>query len=113
MMNWFTPWLNSAWMGLWIREDKRHSKEAFRNLIDLMNEALELVPVIMGVTRQPELIEIHRKLGYDISMVVNNLYGDFPGWIVSLHKSNFRFLKEKENGRQARSEFPANAAGTG
>ena len=96
MAIWFSSWMNAAWMGLWIREDKRQSIKYFQNLTSAMREAFKLVPVIMGVTKKPEILEIHRKLGYDISIVVPDLYGDKPGWIVQLHRDQFRFLKEKQ-----------------
>ena len=96
MAIWFSSWMNAAWMGLWIREDKRQSIKYFQNLTSAMREAFKLVPVIMGVTKKPEILEIHRKLGYDISIVIPDLYGDKPGWIVQLHRDQFRFLKEKQ-----------------
>lgn len=95
---WLTSWMNAAWMGLWIREDKRQSKKCFTNLVDAMRETFKLVPVIMGVTKKPEILEIHKKLGYDISIVVPDLYGAKPGWIVQLHRDQFRFLKQKQKG---------------
>ena len=96
MAVWFSSWMNSAWMGLWVREDKRHSMSFHKNLFPLLRGAFKLVPVIMGVTKKPEILEIHRKLGYDISIVVPNLYGDKPGWIVQLHRDQFKFLKKKQ-----------------
>ncbi len=95
MAIWFSSWMNAAWMGLWIREDKRQSIKYFQNLVGALREAFKLVPIVMGVTKRSEILEIHRKLGYDISIVVPDLYGDKPGWIVQLHRDQFRFLKEK------------------
>ena len=95
MSVWLSSWMNAAWMGLWIREDKRQSRKCFTNLIEVMRETFKLLPVIMGVTQRPEILEIHRKLGYDISIIVPDLYGSKPGWIVQLHRDKFRFLKEE------------------
>ena len=97
MLVWFSPWLNSAWMGLWCREDMRFKMSLSKNLFTVMSEAFKFFPVIMGVTKQPDLLEIHKKLGYNISQIVPELYGDSPGWIVSLHKSHFKHLKEPKN----------------
>ena len=93
---WFSPWLNAAWMGLWCREDMRHSMKFHKNLFPLMREAFNRVPVIMGVTQKPEILEIHKKLGYDISIVIPELFKTKPGWIVQLHKDQFRFLEPKK-----------------
>ena len=93
---WFSSWLNSAWMGLWVRKDMRHSMKFHKTLFPVLREAFKLVPVIMGVTQKPEILEIHKKLGYDISIVVPELFGDKPGWIVQLHKDRFRFLNKKK-----------------
>jgi len=98
MLVWFSEFLNSAWMGLWCREDMRHKMKFSKNLFPVMSEAFKLKPVIMGVTRQPDLLEIHKKLGYNVSLIVPELYGEDPGWLVSLHKSNFKYLKEPEDG---------------
>lgn len=97
MAVWFSSWMNAAWMSLWVRKDMRHSMKLHKNLFPVMREAFKLVPLIMGVTKQPEILEIHRKLGYDISIVVPDLYGDKPGWIVQLHRDQFRFLEKKTN----------------
>ncbi len=94
MAIWFSSWMSAAWMGLWIREDKRQSIKYFKNLVGALREAFKLVPVVMGVTKRPEILEILRKMGYDISIVVPDLYGDKPGWIVQLHRDKFKFLKE-------------------
>jgi len=67
-----------------------------KTLFPVLREVFKLVPVIMGVTKRPEILEIHRKLGYDISIVIPNLYGDKPGWIVQLHRDKFRFLNKKK-----------------
>jgi len=93
---WFSSWMNAAWMGLWVRKDMRHSMKFHKTLFPILREAFKLVPVIMGVTKLPEILEIHRKLGYDISIVVPELYGDKPGWIVQLHRDKFRFLNKRE-----------------
>jgi len=93
---WLSSWMNAAWMGLWIREDKRQSRKCFSNLVEVMRETFKLLPVIMGVTQRPEILEIHRKLGYDISIVIPDLYGSKPGWIVQLHRDKFKFLKENK-----------------
>jgi hypothetical protein len=96
MLVWFNQWLNSAWMGLWCREDMRHKMKFSKNLFTVMSEAFRFFPVIMGVTKRADLLEIHKKLGYNVSLIVPELYGDSPGWLVSLHKNNFKHLKEPE-----------------
>ena len=62
-----------------------------------MTEAFKLTPVIMGVTKQPDLLEIHKKLGYNISLIVPELYGDDPGWIVSLHRNDFKHMRKPKD----------------
>ena len=98
MLVWFTPWLNSAWMGLWCREDMRPHLSFSKNLFKIMSEAFKLTPVIMGVTQQPDLLEIHKKLGYNISLVVPELFGDSPGWMVYLHKNDFKYIRKSKDG---------------
>ena len=97
MLVWFNPWLNGTWMGLWCREDMRFKMSFSKNLFTIMTEAFKLTPLIMGVTKQPDLLEIHKKLGYNISLIVPELYGDDPGWIVALHRNDFKHMREPKN----------------
>ena len=93
MIMWFTPWLRGSFAGLWVREDMRRTKTAYKNLVTLYHGAFELVPVILGVTKLPDILEMHTKLGYDISTIVPHLFGDKPGWIVHLTKEKFLKLR--------------------
>ena len=89
---WYTPWIESIMQGVWIREDHRHSKDVFKDWMRLLNAYFLQYNVVMGITKRPELLAEHIKLGYDITDPIPNLFGDRPGWIVNLQKNNFRFL---------------------
>lgn len=99
---WFAPFLSSMWQGLWVREDKRKSPGVFKSWIGVLNDVLEHIPVIIGITKRPELLEPHKKLGYDISMAIPEIYEGKTGWLVQLHRSRFKYLKtgDSSNGRQ-------------
>ena len=98
MLVWFTPWLNATYMGLWCREDMRFKMKFTKNLFAIMTETFKLTPVIMGVTKRSDLLEILKKLGYNISLVVPELFGDSPGWMMYLHKNDFKHMR-KPNGK--------------
>ena len=99
---WFQPFLSGFWQGLWVRSDKRKSPKVFKNWIDVLNQVFEHTNIILGITKRHELLEPHSKLGYDISMVIPDIYEGSSGWIVQLNKHRFKYLKTKEteNGRR-------------
>lgn len=96
---WFEKFVASAWMGMYFRPDcrKGNSRLQFEALVYAMNEAFQYVHTITGVTCRADILEAHRKLGYTISKQIDDLYGEGkPGWIVSLNKKDFKYLKENE-----------------
>ncbi len=92
-MCWFYPFLSGMWQGLWIREDKRKAPSVFKAWIGVLNDVLEHTPIILGITKRHELLEPHKKLGYDISMAIPELYEGKTGWLVQLHRNRFKYLK--------------------
>ena len=93
MIMWFTPWFSGSFVGLWIRDDMRRTKTAYENLMTLHRGAFELVPVLLSVTKLPEILEMHVKLGYDISTAIPHLFEGRPGWLTHLTKEKFLKLR--------------------
>lgn len=46
-------------------------------------------PSVLGTTWQPELLEIHKKMGYDIVGVLPNIHGQEYLWFMHLTKEKF------------------------
>ncbi len=90
---WFAPFLSTMWQGLWFREDKRRSKAVLKNMTEVLNEIFIHIPVIIAITKKPDLLELLRNLGYDISMAIPEIYEGNTGWLVQLHRNRFKYLK--------------------
>jgi hypothetical protein len=97
---WFSPFLSAVWQGMWVREDKRQSPSVFKDWISVLNEIFTYVPTVLGLTKRADLLEPHKKLGYDISLVIPEIYEGQAGWLVQLHRNRFKYYKpgEQANG---------------
>ena len=63
---------------------------------------------ILGITKQEDLLDLHRKLGYVIMGPVPNLFDDDEAWIMYLTQESFETsrvfavankLEEREHGK--------------
>lgn len=61
---WVEPFASGAFFSLWVRPDYRKRSAALRNVNFVYDQAIKKFPVLIGVTRQPELHEMHLKVGY-------------------------------------------------
>ena len=86
---WFEPVLSGAFMGLWLRADKRRSRSAYRSILTLYREALTVWPVLIGVTRHERLLDQHRRLGYTLLGKIPLLFDDEGAYILTLTKQTF------------------------
>jgi hypothetical protein len=86
---WFQPAMSGAFSGLWVRPDKRRSPSVFRQIELGYSSALCHWPVLIGVTKQEQLLKAHRKLGYDVLGRVPHLWNGDPAWIVILTREGF------------------------
>ena len=111
---WYQPWLNGTIQSMYMREDVRHSPKVAKMWFRLINRVFEVYPVILGVTKQQHILDMHLRLGYSVSTVVPDLFGDQEhGWIVSLHKNDYKFktLKEKSDSEELREDVSGRAEG--
>lgn len=77
----------SSWWEPESRGTKRHAQ--------VMSTVYETIfamgkKTILGVTKQGELIGLHRSIGYDIMGPIPNLFDDEPAWIMSLTELKFK-----------------------
>lgn len=102
---WFDPRpLVGAWCGLWIHADLRRSRTAFRWMMQTYTEALEVWPILYGLTWQAALLEPHADLGYTIAQEIPSAFDGHPGWLVCLTKANFQRSHAYERYTQHRRE---------
>lgn len=91
---WLEPCLNSAWFSSWIRKEKRHTKSALKFINQAYARVLDKFPTILGLTSQPDLADLHIKLGYKFGC---RIPGMFNG------KDALLFVMTRES-REARHE---------
>ncbi len=93
---WLDPIMSGVFLGLWLASDKRHSPGALRSILTIYELALRQWPVIIGVSRQKDLLRVHERLGYTTLGVIPHLYDGDDAMIFVLTKEGF------EHGRRRR-----------
>jgi len=92
MAFWLTRYMGTAMVGLWIRSDKRKHIPTLRSVMQAYQFVFDNgLLSIFGVTKQEDLLDEHRKLGYTVLGEVPGLWdGNQSGWIVVLTADAFR-----------------------
>lgn len=88
------PCFSGAFMALWIRPEKRGSKQSLNVVMDLYDAILLDFPVILGTTHQEELVEEHLKAGYLLLGEIPNLWGGKKVWVLTMTRESFSKRKE-------------------
>lgn len=61
---WFSKYMDGAFWGVWVREDRRHGATYFKMIASALNEAFKYFTVIIGECKQERLHDMHLKLGF-------------------------------------------------
>ena len=90
---WFVPsapadYTSPPYVGVWL-SDVKGSKHSLDCIYIIYSMAFEIWPSLLGFTWQPEHLEIHRKLGYNIIGSIPNYQGRSIMHIVHLTKEDF------------------------
>ena len=94
---WFQPFTIGALASIWLREDSRHSASALKFVYEVLDHATRTWPVLVGITKQAELLDAHRKLGYTITDPIPAAWDGEPAWFLTLTRAGF---EEARYGRQ-------------
>lgn len=97
---WTAPCLGAVFFSLWIREDKRHSKQAYCCVCDAYDAVFHHWPTLMGLTKQKALLDEHVKMGYTIEGRIPQLWDGFDAWLVVLTKENYYGHRSAASRRQ-------------
>jgi hypothetical protein len=103
---WVEPMLTGAFFGGWIREDKRGTVGAVMFIRKAYRQAFEKFPVIIGITKQPALHDLHIALGYDYLGTVPKLFDNADARVYVLTKENFYGRRRKDKQRKPREQQP-------
>ena len=86
---WYEPIMSGAFFGLWIREDHRQSRASFVAFEESIRAGLVVSPVLIGVTRQPDLIDEHERVGYTLVGRIPELWDGDDVWILTMTRESF------------------------
>jgi len=86
---WTIPDLSGAFFGAWFREEKRGTIAAVKFIRDAYRLAFEKYSVLIGLTKQPALHDLHLALGYDYLGEIPHYFDGQPGRMYVLTKENF------------------------
>jgi hypothetical protein len=78
---WCAPYLSGAEFGAWSRHDVRGSKAHLRFMDQAYDKALSQYPTLIGLTKQPQLHNIHLKMGYEFKCEIPGLFDGAPALV--------------------------------
>jgi len=104
---WLEPILSGAFCGVWIAQRKRQSPNVYKLLQECYDRAFKAFTVLIGLSKQEHLQEIHEKLGYTHHISVPALwYGD----AVDLYTLTRADWEKRNERRHANKQQLAGAA---
>jgi len=83
------PAMSGAFFGLWCRDIRRHGKGILEATEEALDYGLSWYPVLMGVTKQENLLDAHRKLGYNVMGKMPAIFDGEDAWVVYITREMF------------------------
>ena len=80
----------AAYCGLWCRPDTRGKRRQFDFVAFVYSFAFEFYTALLGMTWQPDLLDLHQKLGYNVVGCIPNLYDEDFLYVVHLTREAFQ-----------------------
>ena len=93
----FQPFTLGALVGLWLHESVRRTRDSLAFVEEVLTQGLRTWPLLVNFTKQPSLLDVHRKLGYTISEEIPAAWDGQSAWIMTLTRRSF---EEAQHGRQ-------------
>lgn len=106
---WVEPVLSGAFFGTWIRKDRRALPSAYAFVRHAQLAALETFPVLLGITKQSKLHDIHIAMGYELVGQVPALFDKSDAWVYKLTKESIdgrRKIQQQSKQRPQRTRRP-------
>lgn len=75
--------------GVWLAAGERHSKHSVQLLDAVYTAVFEHKNVVFGTTKQPRILDLHRKMGYTVFGPIPTLFDDEEGYIVYCTKQSY------------------------
>jgi hypothetical protein len=91
---WFAVWLermeSAGIFSMWVAKRWRGTLKQYRITKLAYEGSFEMFPVLLGMTKQPDLLDEHKKVGYEVLGKVPGLFGgQEDAWIVMLTREAF------------------------
>lgn len=85
----FEPCYDGGFLSMWVRGEKRRTKQAIALAWEVYERFFEQFPVLLGITHQPDLLDEHKHMGYEILGRVPGLKNGQDVWIMVLTRADF------------------------
>jgi len=87
---WFKePSGTSIFAGIWTHPSTRSSRRLLYIIQNVYSLVFEFYSSILGATWQPELLQLHTKVGYSITGNFSDFMGQSIVWLMQLTRENF------------------------
>lgn len=89
--SWMVPFMGGINWGFWIREDRRHTPR--RDALDFLMQTQALgfaaVPVLLTCTKQEEVADVMKRLGYTVHGPIPKLFDGEDCWLSYRTREEF------------------------
>jgi len=85
----YAPMLSGAQFDMWARPDKRCTKAGVEAMGEALERGFDVWPVLIGLTRQENLLDGHRRMGYTIVGKVPALWAGEDVWVMHITRESF------------------------
>lgn len=92
----FEPCFSGAFVGMWVRPEKRGMKGSVRTVLGILEAGLKDYPVLLNITHQERLLEEHTDFGYRMVGEVPLLWGGRSVWLMQLTMEWFEGCRAKQ-----------------
>src|SRR5260221_9952572 len=79
---WLTPSFDGAFCSIWCHPTMRGSRQLVASSLKVWEMGLEEYPVLVGITKQPKLLDEHYRLGYTEVGVLPAFWGGEDATII-------------------------------
>lgn len=90
--------IKTAYSGAWTREDNRGKLRQYKFIDCFYTFMFEFFDALIGITWQPDLLDLHTKLGYDIVGCIPDYYDHPYCYLLRVTKEKFKNSKFKSVG---------------
>jgi hypothetical protein len=99
---WIEPCLSGAYAGAWVSKKYRGTIQAMVFMNQFYKRSLEMFPVLLGLTKQPELHDLHLALGYEFARKLPGIFDGDDGFLYVMDRESRKERRSNYDGRRRR-----------